>query len=252
MKGKKTMRAWNAILAAGVGVALSISAASSAWAEQGTVISSTSDAYPVGTSLADGDSISLAEGASISVLTLSSRMVELAGPHDGPIPGGDRVSGSFAENLASAVFQTDEGSPEIGGVRGIQDLKPNMIVPGTVVDTAAGGDTCLREDAEFGLFRQASMDGLGDWTVGELTSGASGETVQLRWASLEYSVAWPEELSFNDGDQFSVFMANTPTPVDFTVHILPDTGDAGQLINWMAERGCAAQIATVAAQLDGS
>lgn len=238
-------------MAAGVGAALTIGVASSALAEQGTVISSTSDAYPVGTSLADGATISLGDGSGISVLTISSRMVELAGPFEGPIPSGDRVSGSFAENLASAVFQTDEGSPEIGGVRGIQDLKPNMIVPGTVVDTAVGGDTCLREGADFGLYREASMDGLGDWTVGELTS-ESGETVQVRWASLEYSTVWPESLAYADGEEFSIFMANTPLPVSFTVHVLPETDDAGQLINWMAEQGCAAQIQSVAAQLQAS
>jgi hypothetical protein len=126
-----------------------------------------------------------------------------------------------------------------------------MIVPGTVVDTAVGGDTCLREGADFGLYREASMDGLGDWTVGELSS-SSGETVQVRWASLEYSVPWPEEVSYADGDEFTIFMANTPLPVSFTVHVLPETNDAGQLINWMAERGCTAQIQSVATQLQGS
>lgn len=246
------MRAWNAILAAGVGAALTIGAAGSAFAEQGTVISSTSDTYPVGTSLADGATITLGAGTAIQILTISSRMVDLAGPFEGPIPSGDRVSGSFAENLASAVFQTDEGSPEIGGVRGIQDLKPNMIVPGTVVDTAAGGDTCLREGADFGLYREASTDGLGDWTVGELTQVSTGETVQVRWASLEYSVAWPEAMSYEDGQEFSIFMANTPLPVSFTVHVLPETDNAGELINWMAVRGCASQIQSVAAQLQGS
>ena len=239
-------------MAAGVGFALTMGVATTAFAEQGTVISSTSDAYPVGTSLADGATLSLGEGTSIQVLTISSRMVEVAGPYEGQIPGGERVSGSFAENLASAVFQTDEGSPEIGGVRGIQDLKPNMIVPGTVVDTAVGGDTCMREGAEFGLYREASTDGLGDWTVGELSSTTSGDTAQVRWASLEYSVAWPENIAYGDGDQFSIFMANTPAPVNFTVHVLPETDDAGQLINWMAERGCASQIESVAQQLQAS
>ncbi len=246
------MRAWNAILAAGVGVALAIGAAGPAFAEQGTVISSTSDAYPVGTSLADGATISLADGAALSILTISSRMVELSGPHEGPIPSGDRVSGSFAETLASAVFETDEGSPEIGGVRGIQDLKPNMILPGTVVDTAVGGDTCLRQGGEFGLYREASTDGLGDWTVGDLTSAETGETVQVLWGSLQYSVAWPEDLTYSDGAYFEIFMANTPLPVSFTVHVLPETDDAGQLINWMAERGCTAQVQSVAEQLQAS
>jgi len=242
------MRAWNAILSAGVGVALAIGAAVPALAEQGTVITSTSDAYPVGTSLADGATIALDDGSSLSVLTISSRMVEIAGPHNGPIPSGERLSGSFADNLASAVFQTDEGSPEIGGVRNVGDLKPNMILPGTVVDTAAGGDTCLREGGDFGLYRDASALG---WTVGELTS-STGETVQVRWQSLEYSVAWPSEISYGDSAEYSIFMANTPSPVNFTVHVLPETSDAGQLINWMAERGCTAQVQSVAAHLQAS
>lgn len=245
------MRAWNAVLAAGVGVALTMGVATSALAEQGTIISSTSDAYPVGTSLADGATLSLGDGASVQVLTISSRMVEIAGPYDGPIPSGERVSGSFAENLASAVFETDEGSPEIGGVRNVGDLKPNMILPGTVVDTAAGGDTCLRPGADFGLYREASEAGLGDWTVGELTA-PGGDTVQVRWNSLEYSVDWPEDIAYENGDQFFIFMANTPSPVGFTVHVLPETNDAGEMINWMAERGCTAQIQSLADQLQAS
>jgi hypothetical protein len=245
------MRAWNAILATGVGVALTMGVATTALAEQGTIISSTSDAYPVGTSLADGAVITLDAGASMRVLTISSRMVDIAGPHNGPVPGGEQVSGSFAQNLASAVFETDEGSPAIGGVRNVGDLRPNMIVPGTVVDTAVGGNTCLREGAEFGLYRQASEDGLGDWTVGELRT-PGGETVQLRWASLEYSVEWPEDVAYENGDEFSIFMANTPNPVSFTVHVLPETSDAGAFINMMAERGCTAQIQSVASQLSAS
>jgi len=246
------MRAWNAILAAGVGAALAIGAANPAFAEQGTVITSTADAYPVGASLADGETISFGEGASISVLTISSRMVDIVGPHDGPIPSGDRVSGSFAEGLAAAVFETDEGSPEIGGVRHVGDLKPSMVLYGTAVNTDGGGNTCLRPGTNLGLYREASTDGRGDWTAGQLTSNDTGETSQILWRSLEYSVVWPEDIEFLDGAEYSIFMANTPEPVSFKVHMLPETSDAGQLINLMAERGCTAQVQSVAERLPAS
>ncbi len=246
------MRALTTFLAVGLGLALMFGAASQALAEQGTVIASTSDDYPVGTSLGDGFELSLGANTSISVLTISSRVVEISGPFEGPVPTGSAVSGSFAETLTAAVFQTDEGSPELGGVRGINDLRPNMIMPGAVVDTVAGGATCVREGAVFGLHRDIPENEKGDWTFGKLTSGAGGDDVQVLWSSLEYNVLWPEDLPYGDGDQFTISMHGSPTPVSFVVHVLPATDSAGELMNWMAERGCAAQIQSVVAEMQSS
>ncbi|MBN4046434.1 hypothetical protein JYU02_00360 [bacterium AH-315-P15] len=243
-------RIWTAFLAAGFSVALVFGAAGPALAERGTVIASTSDNYPVGTALSDGANLSLAEGASVSVLTISSRVIEVAGPFEGLVPSGNAASSSFAETLTAAVFQTDEGSPELGGVRGIKDLKPSMILPGTVVNTGIGGPTCVREGAIFGLNRTIPEGQIGDWTYGELNSSAA--YAQVRWSSLEYNVLWPEELAYGDGDQFTIHMAGAPAPVSFAIHVLPATDSPGELLNWMAERGCVAQIQSVVAEMQSN
>ncbi len=246
------MRVWTVILAAGASLALTLGAIGPAAAEQATVIASTSDAYPVGTSLGDGANLTLSDGTSVSVLTISSRVIEIAGPFDGPVPGANAAATSFAEGLTAAVFQTDEGSPELGGVRGIKDLKPSMILPGTVVDTELGGATCVRAGSVFGLHRSIPPGQLGDWTYGELTGPAASEAMQVRWSSLEYNILWPAELGYNDGDNFTIAMAGAPTPVSFEIHVLPATDSPGELLNWMAERGCVAQIQSVVLEMQSS
>lgn len=247
------MRAWTAVRTAGLAAALILGSAVSASAEPSAVIESTASGYPVGTSLADGATVNLSEGETISVLTMSSRFVELAGPFDGPVPAAADVgNSSLAASLQRAVFQTDEGSPEIGGVRPLQILTPDMVVPSTVADAENGGNTCVNEGALFGLHRSIPEDSDGDWTYGTLTSVSTGETAEVRWNSLEYNVAWPDELPYSDGEEFTIQMADQPTPVSFQVHVLPESDNPGERITWMAQHGCTTQIQGVAAQLQSS
>ncbi len=247
------MRAWTAVKTAGLAAALVLGSLGAASAEPGAVIESSAATYPVGTSIADGETISLGDGENLSLLTMSSRFVELAGPFEGPIPAaGNSGNSNLVASLQRAVFQTDDGSPEIGGVRPLQILTPDMVVPSTVADAENGGNTCVNEGALFGLHRSIPADSEGDWTYGDLTSVDSGQSVQVRWASLEYNVAWPDELPYSDGEEFTIQMAGQATPVNFQVHVLPESETPGERITWMAQHGCTAQIRGVAAQLQSS
>ncbi len=247
------MRAWTVVKTAGLAAALIFASAVSASAEPGAVIESSTANYPVGASIADGETVTLANGETVALLTMSSRFVELAGPFEGPIPAaGNSGDSDLVASLQRAVFQTDEGSPEIGGVRPLQILTPDMVVPSTVADAENGGNTCVNSGALFGLHRSIPEGAEGDWTYGDLTSVSSGQTVQVRWQSLEYNVAWPEDLPYADGDQFTIQMADQGTPVAFQVHVLPESDNPGERITWMAQQGCTTQIQGVAAQLGTS
>lgn len=248
------MRGFKALQAAGFGALMVVVTGSSALAEQGTVIGSSASAYPVGTSLADGQTLNLVEGAAISILTISARMVELSGPFEGAIPSqSDGADNDLLTNLGDAVFQTDEGSPELGGVRPLVIRAPEIQMPGAVVDASVGGAACVMDGGQVGLHRNIPNGSSGDWTYGDLQSARTGETAQVRWSSLEYNVAWPEDMSLEDGDQFTLQMAGETSPVTFSVYMSPvGTDTVAQRINWMAERGCVSQIEGAVAQMQAS
>jgi len=227
--------------------------AGSAFAEQGTVIGSSSPAYPVGTSLADGMELSLEDGMNISILTISARMVELSGPYAGPVPAqGNSADNDLLDNLGDAVFQTDEGSPELGGVRPLVIMAPEPLVPDAVVDVDHGGAACVTEGSGFGLHRGIPEGDGGDWTYGDLSSDRTGQTAQVRWDSLEYNVGWPVDMAVEDGDSFTLQMAGADAPVNFSVHTLPQTDSVAERINWMAERGCVNQIQGLVTEMQAS
>ncbi len=239
--------------AAGVGILMVAITAGPALAEQGTVIVSSAPSYPVGTSLADGETLSLSDGSAISILTISARMIELSGPFEGLIPAqGDGSESDLLGNLSDAVFQSDEGSPELGGVRPLVINAPEIVIPKAVVDADHGGGACVSEGNPIGLHRNIPADTSGDWTYGDLRSERTGETAQVRWESLQYTVDWPSEMTFEDGEQFTLQMADSTEPVRFGVYMMPETEDFAERINWMAQRGCSTQIEGMVAQWQGS
>lgn len=221
------------VLALVLAVALAVPAS----ANDATVLEGASahDGLEPGAIFSSHDHIHLAEGERLVVYLKHGEMVELTGPHSGPLPVAAEGEGD-ADNLAmiSLLVGHRGTTSTVGAFESSEPaapVRPNV----WMVDVAAAGTHCVADALRLYRARAGS--------AAEITAGNALVTpVTLSWPAGAHTLDLPQTL---------VAAGYVNVAVDgesrrFTVRQLPDgreVSDPGRLLRWFAEMGCEHQAA---------
>jgi hypothetical protein len=202
------------------------------------------EALTPGKLLQASDTITLPEGARLSLLNQQGELVLIKGPFSGAISGaiaataeGGAEEASVMEKIAGLIDGKDSlvsfGAARAVVEPGIADEVPHP----TLLSVMSPGPRCvIASDPQ--LWRSDAAPAL------TLTlKGAAGKAHTLSWAAGADRIALPLDL-MSDGAAIDVDVAGRAVRIDLAVR--PDAvRNLAQLLAWMAERGCKGQAAAL-------
>lgn len=203
--------------------------------------------YAAGTEIADDQQIDLPEGARLTLIERSGRMVTLEGLYSGTVPLPDEAGDSDAPSggwnaLKRLVGSAEASSTVLGAARASAgDIPPP---PGVWdLSTDSSGPRCIRT-GELTLWRKQA-----DTSQTVSARSAAGRHDGLVWAEGENRLALPQEMAMEDGRMVVSIGGELR---DFELSVMPQAltdAPAGQLLAWLAERDCRRQALALIARL---
>jgi hypothetical protein len=194
--------------------------------------------YAPGTEIATDESLSLPEGARLTLIERSGRMTNLDGAFDGPVPLADNSSTGDTDAdwsmLKRLIGSPEASSTVLGAARtGASDIPP----PPGIWDVSAdsSGPRCVRA-GELTLWRRNA-----DTATSVTLRSAAGRHDGIAWPVGEHRLAVPDEMARENG-RLVVSLGSELR--DFDLSVLPDNlGDApaGLILAWLAEKDCRRQ-----------
>lgn len=209
--------------------------------------SGVSGSYSAGTEIADDRQIDLPQGARLTLIERSGRMVTLEGLFSGTVPAPGESGESEAPStgwdaLKRLVGSAEASSTVLGAARASAgDIPPP---PGVWdLSTDSSGPRCVRK-GELTLWRKQADEGQ---TVS--ARSAAGRHDGIVWKEGENRLTLPDDMAMEDG-RMVVSIAGELR--DFELSVMPQTlagAPAGQLLAWLAEQDCRRQALALIARL---
>ncbi len=205
-----------------------------------------SDLAP-GAVLKDGQSVTLASGAKITLVGETGKTFNLAGPFDGTLPAGQPAEDrGVVASLSRLMTMESRNRSLVGAYKGGGRGDPWSIQPGAAETFCVkGGHVQLHRDTPGGT-EEAQL-----WSVGSDAPSAGGGmmaigtetgnvTGRVRWENGQSEAAWPREVAMSDGGRYR--MSWRGRTLDFMVAVAPrEHGSAALAAAWMTEKGCVDQ-----------
>jgi hypothetical protein len=228
-------------------VAAALLAASLADAAEVVVLESSAALYTVGQTLPAEAPIKLRSGETLVLATEDSRLLRLAGPHDGAIGAAPAPERSAVRKTLARLVGGDES--RIGGVgaaRGDEgtaataDSRPDP----WLIHAAIGGDQCVLRARPAELWRETTESS----GSAQVNDAASTAAATVRWSEAQSRAAWPvDALPPTDARVYLVRFADTDRSVAIRLHLLDAGVAADELVAaaWLAAKGCTPQARMV-------
>ncbi len=209
-------------------------------AAEAVVLSSTVPELPAGHVIATGGTVSLPEGATVTLITQTGETITLTGPHDG-------VVGPTADDTGtlSTIARLVQGQPEdlstLGTTRG---SAPDPAVEGHVDDPLGGvdieraGATCLQPGNAPALIRARTEGDL--HVVFETAIAGSAAEAEVHWPAGATVAQWPESLPLTDGAAYVAVPAGGGPEIRVVVMARGETGEVDWIAR-LADAGCERQ-----------
>jgi hypothetical protein len=178
------------------------------------VVASTTIGMGPGHVIADGATVSVPEGASLTLLDQSGKTVVIAGPFDGAPTASAKQGGDNAlvSALASLINRNEKTTSALGASRSLTAGGDIADRPVSAVDIAIGGTYCLTPGAAR-LFRHDS----GGAARITLRDSRSAQSVGVRFAAGQTAAPWPAALALEHGREYVVQSDDQIAGVRFTV-----------------------------------
>ncbi len=217
-------------------------------AAEAVVLSSTVPELPAGHVIATGGTVSLPEGATVTLITQTGETITLTGPHDGVVgpAAGD------ADTL-STIARLVQGQPEdlstLGTTRGSAPDPAeagHAEVPLDGVDIERAGVTCLQPDNAPVLVRARTEDDL-HLVFATAVAGTAAEAA-VHWLAGETVAQWPDALPLSDGAEYVALPSGGGREIRVVVMARGELGEVDWIAR-LADVGCERQAYEALAEL---
>lgn len=241
-------------LCAAIGALLAVSVS----ATELVVIESTSPDYEPGTTITDADTIVLAEGTSIVLISEDGIVIKLPGPFDGPLTPMNEEGGYDAlRALGVLVGQAEIDARSIGGVRfgggEYDDIDPSRDAEDSrenpwLVHTGIGGNQCLPQSRGQATYWREDATRAERLNVRNL---ASDESAAVAWGAGEHKLAWPGDIEMSLDEIYVLRKGDELRSVALVIRSVPDAVVDSEYatVAWLAARGCTSQARLALASL---
>ncbi len=199
------------------------------------VIASSAPEISGGQIIADGSTLSVPAGASVTLISADGVSQTIQGPYSG-IPGGNSGDGagdtSLVSSLSGLLSATGKKSTSLGVMR--SGVAKNPDDP-WAVNIDRSGKQCVRGDKSSVLWRSSTDEA----TRVKIKNMASKEQSETEWPAGAETMSWPDGPAINDGDKYLVRIKGSRTAKKITLFIVPsDLASIAHEAIWMAEKGC--------------
>ncbi len=200
------------------------------------IVGGDASAYPPGTVVPAGQSISLGAGESIDYLEKGGTLQTKAGPFDGAIDGGG--GGGAATQVIAELMKSGRNVKKLGAMRsqGVSD--------GPAIDLELESVTFCIAPGQKPMLRMTED------TVDRIVVLEGPATVEFAWAASVAEMPWPSGAPLTDNAEY-VALVDDLDVGSFTVRLVKAEGNLGQRVQTLAETGCEAQaIAALSAAIE--
>ncbi len=206
-------------------------------AAQLVVISSDSPALKTGAIVDGAASITLAPGATVTLISPEGKTIKLKGPYKGkPEPSPSAKTNHLLNSLSRIVTGPPENDPSLAVFR----AAPGAARPDVwAINVGRSGVYCVRADRPATLWRaQAGKEIV--LTVKQV-GGRQRET-RKEWPQGKRTMIWPAELPLADGATYLARPMGGYQWANLTILLVPtELPTQAHRAAWMAENGCARQ-----------
>lgn len=173
--------------------AVALLSGTAALAEEAVILDTTAPGKMPGTIIAEGQSFSLPDGSSATLIFRSGQMLKVHGPFSGSLPS---ASGGSAAGLADALRLQGVDVSVVGGSRDLGPSARRAVEGGDIrIDPQRSSTYCIGRHDTLWLRRPV---GGGDLGI------RHRETVRtVAWPEGVLQMPWPDDVMIEDGDQFS-------------------------------------------------
>jgi len=207
------------------------------------VIASTDPAVKIGRVIDGKESLQVAAGASVVLLSSAGRRIVLDGPYGGaPQSTATPSNNRIVESLSKLISGDVEATEKLAAFRGADGSPPAQRPDLWGVDIAHAGTYCLPSGREAALW----WDGARSGALTSL-SGPAGNAreARIRWPSGRRHMPWPRELGIVDGATYVVRFRATGPGIELKILRMPPLETPAERAAWMAEHGCTRQALEV-------
>jgi len=206
------------------------------------VVAAEQASFQPGDLLDDSKSVTLADGARLTLLAETGKTIKLSGPYSG-IPGSEGAAASQKNADLKVIANLLQGHQQKNTVLGVVRNTPARELPdASLINTDNPGSPCLSDDSVV-LWR-ANAANPEQVTV----TDAQGKVIaSLAWPAGQSQLAAPK-LAFEDGKSYQI--QRDFQPVDLQIHkasAQPESLTAR--IAWMARSGCNEQALSLLKKL---
>ena len=210
------------------------------------VISSSAPGLKPGQIVNSGEPLQIPEGATVTLVSNSGKMINLKGPHRGP---SGFISGATGDtrliaSLSGLLSGSGRDTASLGTMRAV-GLPPPPTDP-WVLDVGKSGDHCVPAKGPVTLWRAKSTRK----KIFSLKNLSDRTKSQTDWAAGASILKWPQNVRLKDGGRYLARFKGSRAVRKFTLHLVPDhlPSDAHGAA-WMAEKGCENQAKRLLSRL---
>ncbi len=227
-------------LSASFAALMAMAPLSAAQADQMVVLASSSPAISEGGMVESDQTLTLAAGENVTLLSMGGQTVKLSGPFNG-VPTAQKASAggnSKAMAAISAMFKSQKKSTaSLGAVRAANVEAAEAKVPDPwLVSVENSGNRCLRSGKPV-LWRASA--GQSDFKL--QSAGALKKKIEGPWPAGKSRITMPDNF-FVDGKTYEAILDGRT--VEITTHMLPATlnyANPAEVASEMAQRNCVNQ-----------
>jgi hypothetical protein len=211
------------------------------------VIASSDPAIEVGPVIDGRQSIKIAAGTRVVLISSDGTVLELTGPYDGaPEPSAPGPDSRLVDSLSRLLATED--SP--GTTLAVSRHMPKRLPPDRPdlwgIDIAHAGNYCLRKDRPIVLWWAKAQSRA---AVNLSSVGDDANSVEIRWPRGQHHRAWPKELELSDRATYVVRFGSEEPGGKFSTILMPYVASDAHRAVWMAEHGCTRQALGVLAAM---
>lgn len=218
-------------------ISIMMASSSLATAAELVIISSTGNDFKAGQVVDSSTDITLAERATLTLISQDGTVIKLQGPHSGPVQVDDSTakSAGLISSLKKIITGKNTEAGSLGVVRSAGG--PEFPADPWAIIATRNGKYCISLSKPVVLWRPDSRK----TRKLILKNTGNGSEVKTVWHAGRNTLYWPRLLPLVDGATYRVDLSGERQLPKLTIIMVPDLPTPAHAAAWMADHGCEKQ-----------
>jgi len=195
-----------------------------------------------------GTTLSIPEGAKVTLVSETGKMVILKGPHSGPVAiqeSGKTADNGLISSLSNLLDASGKDKMSLGVMRSGRVQAPPPGDP-WVIDVARTGNHCVNKNWGAKLWRTKTANA----RTLSLKNLQDKSKSTIEWPAGSHVLDWPADVTLTNGGQYLLRVKGEGAFRKIDLHIAPDDLSMDiHLVAWLTNKGCKKQAIRLLARV---